>query len=399
VNKARKEVCLYFQAHQPFRARSYDFFQIGSDSNYFDDAESRRILNEVCEGSYLPALELFEKLYQGTKGNFSIGLGLSGTLITQLLRWRPDVLGRFQQLVASGIIELTGGMMTHSIASFFSAQEASRQMQNHRQLIKEHFGVRPTTFANTELIYRDDMVKMIQSFGYDTILVEGVERYLGHRSPDYLYHAVENPEVRLLVRNGSLSDDLSLRFSDQSWNEFPLTAEKYLSWLMSGSGLIKNLFFDMESIGCRHQPESGVFAFWENLVMQSQAENVVFQSPTAVATSTEACEAYSSPKHSSWASASKDKSAWQANVMQQEASQKLFRLQQLVESSNSPELYDKWSYLQSADHFITMSTNGDLEVGDPYQNYSYFMNILADLQMRVKYKMAEHILSKTSALS
>ncbi len=390
-------VCLFFQAHQPFRTQSYDFFQIGSNPNYFDDKKNQLLLNDVCKQSYLPALQLFEKLHQKTGGQFSFGLSLSGTLLTQLERWRPDVLARFKNAVDLGVAVLTGGMMTHSISSFFSAQETARQIQNHRRLIFDYFGVRPTVFANTELIYRDDMVKTIQSFGYDTILAEGIQRYLGHRSPDYLYHAVDSPAVRLLLRNSDLSDDLGLRFSDRNWDAFPLTPDKFLNWVTAETAPIRNLFMGLESIGAYHPKESGIFDFWENLILGAHALGIRVHSPASVVNALEPCEGYSAPKHSSWAGVEKDKSAWQANVMQQEASQKLFRLQQLVESSNSKELFDHWSNLQSAEHFTAMSTQHAVDSA-PYENYSYFMNILADLQIRSKVQMAQQILHNSEGL-
>ena len=401
------KVCLFFQAHQPYRTLSYDFFQIGSNPDYFDDQKNREILERVCEHSYIPSCLLFKKLHEATDGNFKFGFGLSGTLIKQLSEWRPDVLELFQELVSKGIAFLTGGMMTHSLASIFSAQEAARQIQKHRRLIHETFGVKPTVFANTELLYRDDMAKTILALGFNTILAEGVEDYLGHRSSDYLYHAQDCPEMHVLLRNGDLSDDVGFRFSDSGWDEHPLSADKFLSWITAEDGPVRNLFLDIETIGEHQSGETGIFNFWEDFIVKSHDQGISFLTPEDVSDSLPVCEGYSSPKHSSWADPEKDKSAWQANAMQQEASQKLFRLQQLVESSKSPALFASWERLQSADHFLSMSTKGGdtgvvhqrfREHSDPYDCYSYFMNILADLQIRSKVSMAKNILDSSKEL-
>jgi len=387
---SKPSICLFFQAHQPYRTLPYDFFQIGSNADYFDDNKNREILKRVCDQSYIPAYILFKELHEVTNGNFKFGLGISGSLIKQLEEWRPDVLECFQELVSKGIAIPTGGMVSHSLASIFSSQEAARQIQKHRRLINDTFGVNPTVFANTELLYRDDMVKTILSLGYDTILAEGVQDYLGPRSPDYFYHAKDYPDIKLLLRNGGLSDDLGFRFSDPLWSESPLSAETFLSWINSETSPLRNIFLNLETIGEHQSAETGIFTFWRDFVTKGVEQGLRFISPDTIEQSTS--EAYSAPKHTSWADPEKDKSAWLANVMQQEASQKLFRLQQIVESSNSPELFEKWVNLQSADHFLSMSTKGGStgevhqrfrEHSDPYDCYSYFMNILADLQMEV----------------
>lgn len=407
-NDKTTNVCLFFQAHQPFRIRSYDFFQIGNDPNYFDDALNRDILHRVADRCYLPALQLFEELHHQTEGNFKAGLGISGTLITQLEKWRPDVLQRFQSLVAQGILFVTGGTYSNSLATFFSAQEAGRQIRNHRQIIKKYFQVKPTCFANTELIYRDDMVQMIKSFGYHTILAEGVQRYLGHRAPNFMYHANGDDSVKLLLRNAPLSDDIGFRFSDTSWDQWPLCANTYTDWILDSDHQVHNIFLDLETMGEHHDASSGIFDFWRSFILNGQSRGLRYLSPNDVAEELSPVDSYSSPKHSSWADYEKDKSAWQSNVMQQEASQKVFRLQQIVESSNCPHLFEDWSRLQSADHFLHMSTKGGSTGeahrkfrvhADPYDSYSYFMNILADLQIRAKVKMARHLLEQIGELA
>lgn len=396
-------VCLFFQAHQPFRIKNYDFFQIGSEPDYFDHETDHNLLNRVCDRSYLPALNLFEHLHEKTNGNFSFGLGITGTLVTQLERHRPEVLKRFQDLVSKDIAILTGGTYSNSIATYFSSQEAMRQIQLHRKMLWEYFEKRPTTFANTELIYRDDLVQSIKSLGYSTILAEGVPEYLGHRSPDFLYHTKGDNEVNLLLRNYGLSDDVGFRFADTTWKEYPLTAERFTGWLQKSGYPLKNIFLDLETIGEHQGAETGIFQFWQNLILLGTKKGITFESPDQVLQRHPVVGEYSSPKHSSWADASKDKSAWQANVMQQEASQKLFRLQHFITSSNSVELLEHWTLLQSADHFLYMSTKEGSEgevhqrfshLKDPYLTYSSFMNILADLKNRAQITMAQQLIKE-----
>ena len=401
-------ICLFFQAHQPFRIKPYDFFQIGEEQDYFDHDFNKSALNNVCERSYIPTLKMFKKLHLETEGQFSFGLGISGSLLLQLEKHRPDVLTLFQEVVADGIAVLSGGTFSNSLATFFSAQEAARQILQHRKILSRLFEQRPTNFANTELIYRDDAVEMIHSLGYQSILAEGVPHYLEYRSPNYLYHTVTKEEVKLLLRNGSLSDDLGLRFSNQSWNEFPLTAEKFLDWCRNDEAPLLNLFNNIEAIGHYHGAETGVFNFWEALIKQAHSAGIVIESPSQATTRHTSQESYSSIKHSSWADEEKDKSAWQANVMQQEASQKLFRLEQNVLASHNEELIHSWTLLQSADNFMHISTKENAAGAfhnrfnpheDPYTTYSYFMNILADLQLRSRVEMARYLAKEVKGLN
>ena len=406
--KNKTTIALFFQAHQPFRIKEYDFFHIGKEPDYFDHAKNLEILNKVCERSYLPAIALFEKLYHDNEGKFSFGLGLSGTLLMQLEQSRPDVLAGFQSLVSRGIAHLVGGTFTHSLATLFSTQEQGRQIQQHKKILYRLFGKRPSSFANTELIYRDDMVQMIESLGYQTILAEGVPRYLGHRAPDYPYQPPCDKDVKLLLRNGALSDDVGFRFTNTCWEQYPLTAEKYLSWINSSDAPLRNLFLDLETIGEHQGAESGIFSFWESFITQAIEQGVTVTSPEVAGQSLESVDVYSSPKHSSWADEERDKSAWLANVMQQESSQKLYRMQQTINATNDEELERSWNMLQSADHLMYMSTKsgsaGEVHQRfsphmDPYDSYSYFMNVLADLQIRSKMKMAEETLKQAQHMN
>ncbi len=388
-------VCFQFFAHHSYRLCPYDFFQIGEpQAPYFDLPATRQALDALCETSYLPALDLFTRLHACTEGRFSAGLGISSTLIQQLRDWRPDVLRRFQEVVALGALHPTGGLGTDSLVSVYSSSETSRQILSHKLAIEATFGVTPTVFANTALLYRDDLAPMVRSYGYDTILAEGIPDYLGYRSSSYLYHSSADPELAVLLRHQQLSEDLRFRFSDPTWDQFPLTAQRMVEWMLADPAPVRNLFLDLETLGGHQPADTGIFSFLDHLVNEGTEAGLRFCAPDVVRASLSPCEGYSSPKHSSWAGDTKDKTVWHANVMQQEYSQKLFRLQQSVESANDPDLYQDWAHLQSADHALALSTipghkPAHLATSDPYMDYSYQMNILADLQLRAKVASAQ----------
>lgn len=395
-------VHLFFQAHQPYRLREYDFFQIGNSDSYFDEFTNAEILSRVCDKSYLPAIQLFKKLSQKTDERFKVSLGLSGTLLEQLEDHRPDVLKGFQELVESGIAELVGGTYHHSLASIFSSQEFARQIQLHRKALHKYFGKQAEVFANTELLYRDDLAELLGANGFKGVLAEGVPHLLGQRSPDFVYKPSSIGNVSLLLRNGGLSDDVGFRFNDTNWSEYPLTAEKFLNWMEVSNGPLRNIFLDLETIG-EHQPEhSGIFQFWEHFILQAVEKKMNFLHGSEVITQFPKVDSYSCPHHSSWADAEKDKSPWVGGIIQQESVQKLFRLQQWVMASDDRDLISKWGCLQTADHFLHMSTKGG-EAGavhayfspyeDPYMAYTYFMNILADVQIRARHALVQNFAS------
>ena len=57
-----KTVCLYFQVHQPWRLKTYRFFNIGKDHNYLDDLTNRAIMQKIARECYLPMNSLLLKL-------------------------------------------------------------------------------------------------------------------------------------------------------------------------------------------------------------------------------------------------------------------------------------------------------------------------------------------------
>ncbi len=387
------DVCLYFQVHQPNRLIPYDFFRIGEHAFYEDDGMNAAILNKVAEKCYLPANAMFKKLIQDSGGRFRMALSISGTVIEQMQHHRPDVLESFQELVATGGVEILAETYYHSLAFVHSNREFERQVEMHLDKIEEVFSVRPRVFRNTELIYNNAIAAQAETMGFDGVIAEGVEWTLNGQSPNFLYRAPDTARIKTLLRNIGLSDDLGFRFSDKSWNEYPLTPERFAEWIMDSPGDVVNLFMDYESIGEHQWEETGVFDFWEKL------PEAVIEAGSQWVTPTEAVEVYRASREydshfmTSWADAERDLSAWMGNVMQQEAIAKVHRLEQGVLAVKDPDLTHTWAKMQTSDHFYWMSTKGGTDGSvhsyftpypSPYDAYIYFMNVLADLQIRLK---------------
>jgi alpha-amylase len=387
------DVCLYFQVHQPHRLIPYDFFRIGEHAYYEDDTLNGEVLSKVAEKSYLPANAMFKRLIQESHGQFRMALSISGVVLEQMETHRPDVLESFRELVATGGVELLAETYYHSLAIVHSKKEFERQVELHLEKLEDVFKVRPRVFRNTELIYNNAIAAQAETMGFDGILGEGVPWVLNGKSPNFLYRAPHVSQLKTLLRNHTMSDDIGFRFSDRSWSEWPLTPEKFASWLKDSPGDVVNLFMDYETIGEHQWADTGIFEFWEKLPQAVVDEDIRWVTPSEVVDLYRASQEYDCHWPTSWADAERDLSAWMGNVMQQEAIAKIHRLEDEVLAVKDPELAHAWAKMQTSDHFYWMSTKGGTDggvhqyfspYGSPYDAYIYFMNALADLQIRLK---------------
>ncbi|MEG2478940.1 MAG: glycoside hydrolase family 57 protein, partial [Mucinivorans sp.] len=272
-----KKLCLYFQVHQPYRLKKYRFFNMGKDHFYFDDFLNRTVLQRVAAESYLPMNELLLKMIEKYGDAVQVSFSLSGPAIEQFEQWAPEVLDSFKRLAATGNVEFLAETYSHSLASLKNRVEFENQVIRHGDKIEALFGTRPRTFRNTELIYSDHIGDMVEQMGFDTILTEGAKQILGWKSPNFIYSNPLKQNIKLLLRNYKLSDDIAFRFGNQGWCEYPLTAQKYLSWLVNddNKGDVINLFMDYETFGEHVKAKTGIFPFMEELISQIVASSAI----------------------------------------------------------------------------------------------------------------------------
>jgi alpha-amylase len=401
-------ICIYFQVHQPYRLKQYSFFNIGNDHNYEDENLNREILNKVSDKCYIPANKILLKLVKKHKKEFRIAFSLSGVVMEQFEKYRPDVLESFIELSKTGCVEFLSETYYHSLAFLYSKEEFVRQVEKHKEKIQSYFKQTPLVFRNTELIYNNELADFVQKMGYKAILCEGVEWLLNGRSPHYLYTAPNNNKIKCLLKNFRLSDDIAFRFSNQSWSEYPLTAEKYAGWIhnYSKNSDTINLFMDYETFG-EHQWEStGIFKFLEHFPGEVlKHKDFVFRTPGEVAEEYSPKGIYDVHHTISWADTERDLSAWLSNSMQSESLSKLYSLEEEVKRCRNKNILETWSKLQISDHFYYMCTKywSDGVVhkyfspyNSPYDSYIYFINALSDLELLVQKTVLQQdrILSK-----
>jgi alpha-amylase len=391
----KKAICLYFQVHQPFRLKRYRFFDLGNDHYYYDDFSNESIMRKVADKCYLPANKIILDLIHKHKGKFKVTFSISGIAINQFRLYAPEVLDSFRELAETGMVEFLAETNSHSLASLKNKGDFENQVKIHRDMMKEFLGVEPTSFRNTELIYSDQIGSWVADMGYKSMLTEGAKHVLGWKSPNYLYCNALNPRLKVLLRNFVLSDDIAFRFSNRQWSAWPLTADKYASWLGKlehGSELV-NIFLDYETFGEHNWKETGIFDFLSHLPGSVLKKTPFkFMTPTEVADTLQPVSAISVPSPISWADEERDITAWLGNELQSAALEKLYTLSEKVKKCNDEKMNKDWEYLQSSDHFYYMATkffsDGAVHAyfnpyETPYDAFMNYMNVLSDFEIRV----------------
>ena len=395
----KKSICLYFQVHQPTRLRLYRFFDIGKDSHYYDDFTNRTILKRVATKCYLPMNKMLLELIKESKGKFKLAFSISGSALEQFERYAPEVTESFKALADTGCVEFLCETYYHSLASLTSRHEFEHQVLKHKAAVEQYFGVTPKTFRNTELIYSDSIGKDVYDLGFKTMLTEGARHIMGWMSPDYVYNNEFKSGLKLLLRNYALSDDIAFRFSNRSWSEWPLTAEKYTGWVKASEGDIVNLFMDYETFGEHQGAECGIFDFMEAFIKQALNDpELDFVTPARAVVKYKSVGDLSVPEPISWADEERDLSAWLGNELQQDAFRKLYALQEKLSLVDDADLWADFGHLQESDHLYYMCTKffSDGEVhsrfnpyATPYEAFINYMNVLSDFTIRVNNAVAE----------
>jgi len=403
-------VCFYFQVHQPYRIKKYTFFDIGKDSSYFEgegenNLNNRFVMEKVARKCYLPTNKmLFNLLKKHPELRFTFSF--SGTVLEQMERYTPKVLDSFRDLVSTGRVEVLAETYYHSLSFLYSKEEFRKQVSMSREKIKELFAVEPRVFRCTELAYSNEIAKEAEEMGFEGILGEGVDHILGWRNPNFLYKP-KGSSIGLFLKNYRLSDDIAFRFSERSWKEHPLTAEKFARWVsdVNGNGEIINLFMDYETFGEHQWEETGIFNFLEVL-----PEKILENQDNNFSTLSESIDRYQTrdevdvPYITSWADTERDLSAWVGNDMQKDALKKLYDLERDVVSVGDEEMIDCWRKFQTSDQVYYMSTKGmgDGTVhnyfnpyGSPYDAFIYFTNALSDFKLKLEEKKTNKDFSKS----
>ncbi len=393
-----KSICFFFEIHQPFRLKRYRFFDIGSDHYYYDDYTNQDTLSRVAHNCYLPANETLLQMIRDTKGAFKCSFSISGVALEQLELYCPEVINSFKELAKTGCVEFLAETYAHSLACLKGeTDEFEIQVKEHVKKIENLFGVKPSVFRNTEMIYSDEIGDRVADMGFKGMLTEGAKHVLGWKSPNYVYCSASRPNLKLLLKNSTLSDDITFRFSDWSWNEFPLTADKFMGWIKNQPETedVINLFMGYETFGEIQKKDTGVFDFLKALPQFAEQLGIDFETPSQIF-ERKPVDQVSVPYPMSWADEEKDLSAWLGNDLQHSAFDKLYSIGERVRLSYNKSLLQDWYYLQSSDHLYYMSTKSGAHrqncwYDSPYDAFMNYMNVLSDFIDRVNSMFPEGV--------
>lgn len=383
-----KNICFYFQIHQPNRLKRYRFFNIGGDHYYYDDFANEDFIQQIAEVSFIPANKLLLDMIKESKGKFKAAFSISGIALDQMEIYAPEVIDGFKELADTGCVEFLSETQGHSLASIIDPEEFKKQVTHHSNKIESLFGIKPTVFRNTELIFSDEIALLVHEMGFKGMLAPGAKRTLGWKSPNYVYQAAAEPRLKLLMRNPKFSNDISAQFSDYNWSEYPLTAEKFINWIAATpkEEQVINLFMNYETLGNFQKKSSGIFDFMKALPRFAIEKNISFATPSEILDKLKPVDTISSMHPISWIGEERDLSPWLGNTLQQEAFDKLYEISERVHLSQSRRLLQDWIYLQSSDHFYYMGTKNALPFSpypSPYEAFSTYMNVLSDFKERV----------------
>ncbi|MBR5865268.1 MAG: glycoside hydrolase family 57 protein, partial [Alistipes sp.] len=369
------------------------FFQMGNDHNYLDDFTNRAIMQKVARECYLPMNALLLSLIEEHKGAFKVSFSITGSAVEQFKAYAPEVLESFKKLAETGCVEFLGETYSHSLSSLASAEEFKNEVKLHSKMLKEEFGVKPTAFRNTELIYSDGIAKMVEDMGFKTMLAEGAKHILGWKSPNFVYTDANDNKLRLLLRNYKLADDIAFRFSNEGWPEWPLTADKFAGWVAAETGDVVNLFMDYETFGEHQKASTGIFDFVKALPGAMLATGqVAFATVSEAAKKLQPVAVLHSPHAMSWADEERDVTAWLGNDLQNEAFAKLYALAPKVKKTKNKDFEYVWHFMQNSDHFYYMATkwfsDGDVHsyfnpYGSAYEAFINYMNVLSDFDIEL----------------
>ena len=395
-----RAICLYLHIHQPVRYREYSIFDVGNDSNYFYDKyegrqSNERIFRKVAEKSYYPMLDLLLENMKKHK-EFKVSFSITGTWLEQAEMWGPELINKIREMVKMGQAEIVGETYYHSLAFFYNMDEFNDQVKMHSEAIERIFGVKPKVFRNTEFAYNDSLAHWADEAGYKGILAEGWDKVLGWRSSNHVYKPAGCKNIRLLLKNYRLSDDIAFRFSNRAWSEWPLTVPKYQQWVDNDClrGNLINLFMDFETFGEHQWKDTGIFDFINTFIPSwlSEYEN-------KFVTVSEACDLeepegeISMPETITWADTERDLSAWLSNHMQWSAMDAIYGMRDQILATKDGALISDWRHMTTSDHPYAMCTkywnDGDVHAyfsayASPYEAFMYYMNVLRDIEFRIQ---------------
>ena len=394
-----KTICLYFEIHQIIHLKRYRFFDIGIDHYYYDDYENERSITDIAERSYMPALETLLDMIKQGNGYFKVTFSISGVGMEQLEMHAPQVIAKLQEINETGCAEFLAEPYSHGLSSLANEESFAADVKKQCDKMKDYFGKRPTILRNSSLIYSDDIGGQVAAMGFKGMLTEGAKHVLGWKSPHYIYHCPIAPNLKLLLRDVELSDDISLRFNNSDWEGYPLFADTYINRIaaLPEEEQFINIFMELSALGIAQPLSSNILEFLKALPACAKEKGITFSTPSEICLKAKSVGQLDVPDTLSWVDEERDVSTWLGNAMQREAFNKLYSVADRIRIAQDPRINQDWDYLQASNNFrfmTTKATSVGLDRGiysGAFDAFTNYMNILGDFINRVNSLYPEEI--------
>lgn len=394
-----KTICLYFEIHQIIHLKRYRFFDIGIDHYYYDDYENERSITDIAERSYMPALETLLGMIKQGNGYFKVAFSISGVGMEQLEMHAPQVIAKLQEINETGCAEFLAEPYSHGLSSLANEESFAADVKKQADKMQDYFGKRPTILRNSSLIYSDDIGGQVAAMGFKGMLTEGAKHVLGWKSPHYIYHCPIAPNLKLLLRDIELSDDISLRFNNSDWEGYPLFADTYIDRIASlpEEEQFINIFMELSALGIAQPLSSNILEFLKALPVCAKEKGITFSTPSEICLKAKSVGQLDVPDTLSWVDEERDVSTWLGNAMQREAFNKLYSVADRIRIAQDPRINQDWDYLQASNNFrfmTTKATSVGLDRGiysGAFDAFTNYMNILGDFINRVNSLYPEEI--------
>ena len=394
-----KTICLYFEIHQIIHLKRYRFFDIGIDHYYYDDYENERSITDIAERSYMPALETLLGMIKQGNGYFKVAFSISGVGMEQLEMHAPQVIAKLQEINETGCAEFLAEPYSHGLSSLANEESFAADVKKQADKMQDYFGKRPTILRNSSLIYSDDIGGQVAAMGFKGMLTEGAKHVLGWKSPHYIYHCPIAPNLKLLLRDVELSDDISLRFNNSDWEGYPLFADTYINRIaaLPEEEQFINIFMELSALGIAQPLSSNILEFLKALPACAKDKGITFSTPSEICMKAKSVGQLDVPDTLSWVDEERDVSTWLGNAMQREAFNKLYSVADRIRIAQDPRINQDWDYLQASNNFrfmTTKATSVGLDRGiysGAFDAFTNYMNILGDFINRVNSLYPEEI--------
>ncbi len=391
-----KKICFCFQIHQPYRLRSFRFFEIGSDFTDYEDAFTNTdIFRNIAQQSYIPANELMLDLLEHNP-EFSISYSISGLAIEQMELYGPSLIESFQRLAQTGRVDFLLEPYAHSVSSLYDLEEFRRQLEQQEAKLRDTFGAKPVKIlCNTELIYNGVIAEYCKELGLEAVIADGNRPFLGGRNPNQCYQASEAQGLKILLRNTYLSDLIDEYFSRYDSPEYPMTADKFFSRInerLIGNDDTALIYLNYESLGLKHHKDTGIFEFFKALPRFAKQSNIGFTRPSLLVKEIKAKDYITSESTASLLRLTNTLTPWRSNKLQNSVIEQLQAVCEKVHLCQNRDIQAKWLMLQSIDHLYYMDTarsSAFSPYASPYDAYTNYMNVFSDFLLRLASQFPE----------